>query len=200
MKKLLLLLSLVGILFSCNSGPTLYEKRQASLATGIVVDTTMFAVCFNDNPAVVKMKLGESGHTGLYGFCYQFPEERIHDLEWKWSSFNSFYNDSLYSFSLHAKSYYNPIEVLKEIFSLKYGETYENNGKFYWYKGNLEISISYDGSSKKTKIEYLNLSNDGYNQSRFQSDEECNWYSEEYWEQNKQPKIDEAIKVAGSDI
>ena len=54
MKKLSFLIVTL-LLMSC--GPTLYQKEQESLQTGIRVDTTMFNICFNDDPETVQIKL-----------------------------------------------------------------------------------------------------------------------------------------------
>lgn len=198
MKKLLFLLIGLSAIISCNQSPTLYEKQQASLKTGIRVDTTMFSVCFNDAPDIVKQKLKESGHADLFGFCYQFPEARIHELEWKWDHTFAFHNDSLYQFSLHAETYDDPIGVLQEIFSAKYGEPFKDDDKLYWFKGNLEISIYFNDEYNMSHITYLNLNN--YEHSVIEYDDDYNSYTIDYWNKHRKPEVDKAIDIAGEDI
>ncbi|MGZ2600243.1 hypothetical protein [Bacteroides fragilis] len=210
MKKLSFLIVTL-LLMSC--GPTLYQKEQESLQTGIRVDTTMFNVCFNDDPETVQIKLLDvEPEKLLKTFEYRFLDERIHEFKWVWDSTFSFHNDSLINFRLITANGYpnhDDLLALEDIFSAKYSEPYISEGSYYWFKGNLEINVSLStGTYPKLEIRYRNLESyfRVYNQA-YKSDENFNTYSKDYWEKNCKPQYDKELEehkkqleVAGKDI
>ena len=204
MKKILLFSLIVFTLVGCKERSKRFAKQQEALATNIQIDTTMFGVCFNDNPEIVKSKLKLSGYYEYnYQFEYKFPDERLNDIYWKWNDLHSFHNDSLFRFCLEAdiSSYKveDALKALKEIYSLKYGEAFEENNELYWYKGNLEISIHFMKEYPTLFIEYSNLKNCNHGGQELKY-ENYNSYTLDYWNRTYKAQKEEELKKSTKEI
>ena len=204
MKKLLCIaLFSPMLLFNCTKRDLLQEQRDLSLSTGIIVDTTMFDVCFNDSPEEINTKFKRNKLLGRYSdeFEYYFPDERLKYDKWEWRSICwSFHNDSLIRFSIYTHTVSrqpNIIKALENIYTNKYDAPLKIDGHLYWFKGNLEIELY--ASDWGVYINYTNLLyKPNYNDQV--TDENYNTYSNEYWEKYKAPIVKEKLDQSGKDI
>lgn len=207
---------LILITVACDGSSLRYQMQKKSLESGIVVDTTMFNICFNDDPLIVKQKLSNTGYSDVFGnFEYHFLNDKLYDLKWEWDSSYSFHNDSLVNFRLKTKGGdpdANALHELSKIFSGKYGQPFVDDNNYYWYKGNLEIGISlflnkgYGHNFMSIVYKNIDAYFEKYNQ-KYKSDEHGNSYSKVYWRQNYEPlqkkeleKYQKNIENAGKDI
>lgn len=185
--------------------------------SGIIVDTIICGICFNDNPDEVNCKIQDwakkcPGNDFVMHFTYP---KRINKYEWEIGNL-SYYNDSLYSISLHSEipsyMFRECMEDLDSLFSHKYGKSFSSDfGKsLEWYKGNLTINISTHENLKYTD-DYISIS---YTDSRYydkigtatnntiskdSEDYRIHYeYSKDYWEktykQEENRKLHEATK------
>ena len=205
MKKVLLYIFMTLFFIGCNQKTERFVKQKEALTTNIQVDTTMFDVCFNDNPNIVLRKLNHSSHKDYnYQFEYRFPDERLKDIKWKWNNLFAFHKDSLYCFSLKTeKASYkvkDVLKVLEEIYSLKYGGSFEENKELFWYKGNLEINIHYMEEYSTLFIEYTNLKNNIHGGQELKIDENYNSYTLDYWNRTYKHQEDESLRKVIKDI
>lgn len=204
-----ILIVLLIFVQSCAGTQKRYdEAKRAALASGIRVDTIMFGICFNDSPEIVDEKLKNTGMFEYGNLHYRFRDSRISGMTWKDIRAFWFYNDSLISFKICSfDDSFNWKEVVKEVYSAKYGEPVFCNGKHYWFKGNLEICVS-EGESilgKKQKlIEYFNVEAVkkvySIRELRFGDVNDMNYYSPDYWEKHIKPKEEKEMQRITRDI
>lgn len=138
--KTFVYLLLIGItLCSCGVNDNHYKARIAARESGIVIDSIVQGICFNDSPSEVKRKIKEAEYTYLMKLSY--PKSFWY-VDWQ-----HYYNDSLYMFSVrtntnsfHFKEY---TEKLDSLYSFKYGKSVPGPKEYdlAWYKGNLTINI-----------------------------------------------------------
>lgn len=210
MKNILLSFIFISIFISFQSCIDTHkeydEAKRAALESGIRVDTIMFGLCFNDSPEMVDKKLKETGRYDYNGLKYRFPDSRIYGMEWHETRAFWFYNDSLVKFTITSfDDSYNWREVIKEIFSAKYGNSIFHDKKDYWFKGNLEICVSEGEMVGKTwkSIKYSNLDSEKWilnNRLHLCDTDDMNWYSEDYWNEHIKPKEENKLKNSGRDI
>lgn len=150
MKKVVLSIILL-LLFSCNNvSMQKNEARKYAKESGIRIDSILIGIRFNDSPEEVQAKLKEwASHNsfGKFEFHFTYPK-RLNQYKWEKVAYScSFYNDSLYSFSLRAEvpfSEWNKcFEDLDSLYSYKYGKPVRDidGHELDWYKGNLNINI-----------------------------------------------------------
>lgn len=159
MRIIITCLFLLCIIFSCqNAKDHKYKVKQAALESGVKVDSIFCGLTFNDSPMEVIHKLNFLYDnktlfldTYDYKLKYRFSyPEFLNNIEWVIDRSNiSFYNDSLYNFTLEAKDLFSSqyddcLIYLDSLYSNKYGTPIrENEGKtLNWFKGNLNICIS----------------------------------------------------------
>lgn len=147
--KTFVYLLLIGItLCSCGVNDNHYKARIAARESGIVIDSIVQGICFNDSPSEVQRKIKEAEFTYITSkFFMKLPyPESIDGSFWSVGD-QYYYNDSLYMFSIHSNIssvYFDEcLADLNSLYSYKYGESVpqfkENTLK--WYKGNLTINI-----------------------------------------------------------
>lgn len=204
------------IIVACDGSSQRYQMQKKSLDSGVIVDSTMFGICFNDAPVIVRQKLAETGYLDAFGnFEYHFLNDKLYEFKWEWDSCFSFHNDSLIDFRLKTNGGYpdiNTLHTLSDIFSSKYGQPCVIDNNYYWYKGNLEIGVSFSSGTEFRhdfiSIVYKNIDMyfKVYNQ-KYKSDEYGNSYSIDFWNQNCEPRkkreLEEyqtSVESAGKDI
>lgn len=141
---------LLAAIFICSCADTDkdYQLREKARNSGIVIDTIVQGICFNDSPSEVQRKIKEAEFTYIsdeYFLNLPYPES-IDGSFWSVGD-QYYYNDSLYMFSIHSNIssvYFDEcLADLNSLYSYKYGESVpqfkENTLK--WYKGNLTINI-----------------------------------------------------------
>lgn len=141
---------LLAAIFICSCADTDkdYQLREKARNSGIVIDTIVQGICFNDSPSEVQRKIKEAEFTYITSkFFMKLPyPESIDGSFWSVGD-QYYYNDSLYMFSIHSNIssvYFDEcLADLNSLYSYKYGESVpqfkENTLK--WYKGNLTINI-----------------------------------------------------------
>lgn len=215
MKSILYLFVVITFL-SCNN----FKKEAAiaeALSSGIVVDTIICGICFNDSPEEVKRKIQEWSY-----FCpgneftmhFTYPE-RINQYAWEIDT-QWYYNDSLYNISIKSEipsyKFRECMEDLDSLFTHKYGKSYSSRrGKeLNWYKGNLTISITVHKDLKYVN-DYISIS---YNDNRYYNkrakgntiskySEDYNIYHEynkEYWDRTYKQEEEEKLHKATKNI
>lgn len=211
MRKLHILFIAVCAIFTCSCFDDtikIHEAKKAALASEVFVDTIMFDLCFYDSPDTVISKLERTGYYQNGKLSYKFPDSRISNMTWEYDDLAMFFNDSLKQFILSTYDYNSEWrQVIKEIYSKKYGEPIESSKSMYWFSGNLMIFIheskrEYDGRYSKSII-YQNLQspeNDGNIRKQCIMDDKLNHYSKEYWNKYIQPQKDKELEMAGRDI
>ena len=148
--KTFVYLLLIGItLCSCGVNDNHYKARIAARESGIVIDSIVQGICFNDSPSEVQRKIKEAEFTYItdeYFLNLPYPSSFKNGSHWyveeQW-----YRNDSLFLFSIRtniSSVYFNEcLADLNSLYSYKYGESVpqfkENTLK--WYKGNLTINI-----------------------------------------------------------
>lgn len=147
--KTFVYLLLIGItLCSCGVNDNHYKARIAARESGIVIDSIVQGICFNDSPDEVKRKIKEAEFTGVrdkYFMKLSYPDSSNESFWYAYDQY--YYNDSLFMFSIctytPSFNFKGKLDALKSLYSYKYGESVpqfkENTLK--WYKGNLTINI-----------------------------------------------------------
>ena len=148
MKSFIYYLLAAIFICSCSDTDKDYQLREKARNSGIVIDTIVQGICFNDSPDEVKRKIKEAEFTYITSkFFMKLPyPESIDGSFWSVDD-QYYYNDSLYMFSIHSNIssvYFDEcLADLNSLYSYKYGESVpqfkENTLK--WYKGNLTINI-----------------------------------------------------------
>lgn len=148
MKSFIYYLLAAIFICSCSDTDKDYQLREKARNSGIVIDTIVQGICFNDSPDEVKRKIKEAEFTYITSkFFMKLPyPESIDGSFWSVGD-QYYYNDSLYMFSIHSNIssvYFDEcLADLNSLYSYKYGESVpqfkENTLK--WYKGNLTINI-----------------------------------------------------------
>ena len=148
MKSFIYYLLAAIFICSCSDTDKDYQLREKARNSGIVIDSIVQGICFNDSPDEVKRKIKEAEFTYITSkFFMKLPyPESIDGSFWSVGD-QYYYNDSLYMFSIHSNIssvYFDEcLADLNSLYSYKYGESVpqfkENTLK--WYKGNLTINI-----------------------------------------------------------
>lgn len=158
MRNFITCLFLIFITFSCqNVEDQKIKARDEALKSGIKIDSIFYGLTFNDSPNSVAKKLNYLSDNGIlfrdyydYTLKYSFSYPKfLNNIEWNVYRHNiSFYNDSLYNFTLETRDFYSSqyedcLACLDSLYSNKYGTPIrENNGKtLNWFKGNLNIVV-----------------------------------------------------------
>ena len=148
MKSFIYYLLAAIFICSCSDTDKDYQLREKARNSGIVIDSIVQGICFNDSPDEVKRKIKEAEFTYITSkFFMKLPyPESIDGSFWSVGD-QYYYNDSLYMFSIHSNIssvYFDEcLADLNSLYSYKYGESVpqfkENTLK--WYKGNLTVNI-----------------------------------------------------------
>lgn len=149
MKSFIYYLLAAIFICSCSDTDKDYQLREKARNSGIVIDTIVQGICFNDSPSEVQRKIKEAEFTYItdeYFLNLPYPSSFKNGSHWyveeQW-----YRNDSLFLFSIRtniSSVYFNEcLADLNSLYSYKYGESVpqfkENTLK--WYKGNLTINI-----------------------------------------------------------
>jgi len=203
MKTVLFLITIFLFIGCTSNQDRLWSERKKALESGIKVDTIMFGLCFGDSPDTVREKILNSKHSLGAGFRYTFSDKRIKNMVWTDSKYSRFYNDSLRYFTLSTCDNNKKWkEVIKEIYSHKYGKPLLFGGEYYWFVGNLEIS-TYESKDNSVLGVYKSITYKDNTPRNFVypvEDESHNRYTVEYWEKNIKPKEDQKLKNIVEDI
>ena len=209
MKKVLFIVFIFPLVFfSCENRPSLYEIRKEKSISGIENDSAMFGILLGDTKEIVLAKLLTSNsYNDITG--YEFLDESLNGVKFKFHQFQAFHNDSLISFETRAKVYDfqkdRIIESLLNIYTSKYGTpNYQDKNSYYWIEKNREIQIS---SSKYVDDYYVEISYYRpwkYNIEKYKYDDAVNSFSKKYWEEHYKSKSDSIknsnIQKINSDI
>lgn len=223
MKSFIYYLLAAIFICSCSDTDKDYQLREKARNSGIVIDTIVQGICFNDSPSEVQRKIKEAEFTYItdeYFLNLPYPSSFKNGSHWyveeQW-----YRNDSLFLFSIRtniSSVYFNEcLQELDSLYSYKYGEAVHNiqDSDIRWYKGNLTVDISTDTDINGTIVDCIRIK---YKDSRFgdspqywgklkESDYDqktgCHiwyWYTPDYWNRTYQPEIDKKLQDAAKNI
>lgn len=184
-----------------TENPT-YELSLKALHSGVRVDSIMFGIKFRDTKTEVAKKLASKTKMideGVYE--YHFSDKRLNYMPWVIDLKSCrFHNDSIVELNLIYTNYessYNNQSILKELYSSKYGEPVVYEGYLYWFKGNLEISIS-PYRYGQTWLKYTD--NSPHSNADVWDELHFNTYSNDYWNKYIKPKKDSLLNTSSKEI
>lgn len=213
--KLVFYLSTILILLSCTDSRNT-SARMEEMKSGVIVDTVVCGICFNDNPDTVQKKIDEwaSSYPDFkFRMHFSYPE-RLNKYTWKIGN-QWYYNDSLRSISIRSNIYSYLFDEcmgdLNSLFSHKYGKSFilKNGEEIEWYKGNLTINISTHKDLEYVE-DYISIT---YSDGRYyekrngktilkHSDDYKIYYeySQDYWDNTYKQKEEDRLNEATKNI